>query len=117
MKEVKFYCDRCGKEIGYSLNLYCSDDGKWTGYKRRSAEIAYPSIQQRERIIADSNNRISEGFDPIAMSHLSIESVTVESEYRHKRKTSELCPECYREFLQFMKGGKKDDSSDNSTEC
>lgn len=112
MREEKFYCDRCGKEIGHSLCLYCADDGRWVGHKRRSATIAYASPQQRKRIIDESRNNIAECFDSITMSKLSIESVTIETEYRHKRKDAELCPECYRKFLQFMKGGKKDEPTD-----
>lgn len=116
MREEKFYCDRCGKEMGLPLSSF-SFEGVWFRDKRRKATITYTSIEERERIIANSDNRITERYDPIRMFKLSEESVTIETEYRNKRKTSDLCPECYRAFLQFMKGGKKDDSSDNSTEC
>ncbi len=116
MREEKFYCDRCGKEIGLPVSRFAFE-GMWFRDKKRNATITYTSMQQRERIIAESNNNISECFDPRTMSKVITESVAIETEYCHKTKTSELCPGCYREFLRFMKGGKKDDSSDSSTEC
>ncbi len=111
MREEKFYCDRCGKEMGLPLSKIFFNS-KWIGHKRRSATIAYTSVQQRERIIAESNNNIIECFDPMKMSKFYEEPVAIETEYCHKTKTSDLCPECYQEFLQFMKGGKKDESTD-----
>lgn len=91
MKEERYYCDRCGKEIS-----------KPKTFGRSFARSGIIKVSEIRRML-EYNPYLSEALET-ALNSKDIDSIslTYYGRYTSKDETYELCRKCESEFIKFM---------------
>lgn len=92
MKEEKYYCDRCGKEI--------NKPKEFGGFFSHSGIVKCSEIKH----MIDYNSSLTDALET-ALNSNDIDSISLyySGRYSSKDTTYELCRKCESDFIKFMR--------------